>query len=174
MTEIERIEELRLRPGDEATIAALLGRCFDTEPGARGRFSQRHHLRLVLRDPGIVGHVALTFRSVRAGERLIAILGLAEVATDPDRRGEGIAGRLVAAAIAEGRASSAEFMALFGDAGIYAAAGFKPVQAPVRAVEMTRARSKPLTDMCRTDLMVLPLRDTGWPEGPVDMLGHAF
>lgn len=171
----ERIEELRLTAPDEAAIASLLGRCFGTDFGGRSCFMQRHHVRLVLRDPGIVGHIGLTFRHIRQGDRLIPILGVADVATDPDRRGQGIAARLLQAVIAEGRASPADFILLFGTAGLYAAAGFRSVTNPLRAVDMTDAITRGIAEGPSEPLMILPLRQQVWDGyAPLDMLGHLF
>ncbi len=58
---IERIPEWSLTADDDAAIAALLARSFDTDFGGRSFYSQHHHLRLVLRDgPQIIGHIAET------------------------------------------------------------------------------------------------------------------
>jgi predicted N-acetyltransferase YhbS len=173
--QIDRIEELRLTPSDEAGIAGLLAASFDTEFGGRSYFIQRPHLRLVARSPDrITGHLGLTFRSIRAGDRLIPILGLGDVATDPLYRGQGIATALLRAAIDEARQTPAEFLVLFGDAGLYAAHGFAPRHNPLRHVEMTGARTGAVGEAVKDSLMVLPLRDTDWPEGPLDFLGHLF
>ena len=173
--QIDRIDELGLSAGDEAGIAALLARCFSTDFGGRSFFMQRHHLRIVARDPGIVGHVALGLRAIRLGERLVDVLGLAEVATAPERRGEGIAGRLTAEAIAAARESRADFLVLFGDRPLYAAAGFEPHRNEIRHVEMTGARTGAVQSARRGGLMVLPLRGDPWDgAAPVDLLGHLF
>ncbi|NCO86061.1 MAG: GNAT family N-acetyltransferase [Rhodobacterales bacterium] len=172
---IERIEELRLGGADEAAIAALLGASFGTDFGGRSCFMQRHHVRLVARDDGIIGHVGLTFRQIRQGARLIPILGLADVATDPARRGEGIAGRLVAAAIDEGRAGPVAAMALFGTAQLYAAAGFVRVANRLRHVDLLGAVTGEVHETEAHDLMVLPLDGRAWDDvTPVDLLGHLF
>lgn len=172
---IDRIEETRLSAADEAAIAGLLARCFTTDFGGRSFFQQRHHVRLVQRDPGIVGHVAITFRAVRLGDRLVDIAGLAEVATDPARRGEGIAARLVAAGAEEARAARADFVLLFGTAGVYAGAGFRPARNPLVWADMTGARTGRIRRARKAALMVLPLGDTPWDDGaPVDLLGQMF
>jgi len=98
---IEKIPEWDLSSQDDAEIAALLARCFPTDFGGRSYFIQHHHLRLVVRQPQIIGHMALVLRSVQLGDRLVSIAGLAEVATDPAHRGQGIAAQLLQAAIAE-------------------------------------------------------------------------
>lgn len=173
--QIERIEEVRLTIPDETQIAALMARAFPTAFNGRSYYHQRHHVRLVVRAPRIIGHMALVFRDININGGLVPIIGLAEVATDPDHRGKGIAGALLQAAIAEARASLATHMLLFGDAKLYAAAGFQPVQNKMRYVVIHNARTV-RTQTARADsLMVLPLRDDPWPDGAdLDMLGHLF
>lgn len=156
---------------DEAAISALLARCFTTDFGGRSFFTHHHHLRLIVRGSGIIGHMALMLRSVLLGGRQVTVAGLAEVATDPANRGQGIAAALLQAAIAEAKASPAEHLLLFGVARVYAAAGFRPVSNPLTHVEMDGTRVVTAGD---DDLMVLPLRDAPWPEGPVDLRGPVF
>lgn len=173
---VERIPEWALTPADDAQIAGLLARSFDTDFGGRSYFQQRHHLRLVMRKAGgIIGHMALLFRAVRLGGELVDIAGLADVACDPHHRRKGIASTLLQAAIAEATASPAAFLLLFGTAGIYAGAGFTKVSNPTTFVEMRGARSGAVKSEPAETLMVLPLRDKGWRgEQPLDLLGTLF
>ena len=173
---IERVEELRLSRADEAQIAALLEAAFDTDFGGRSFFHQRMTLRLLARDDGrIVGHMGLLYRSVRLGEALVDIMGLADVATDPNRRGEGIAGRLLAEAITVARDSPAAFFLLFGDAPLYAGHGFEPQGNPLRYLHMDGAVSHGMRDSGPDGLMVLPLRDAAWDGSALlDLLGDKF
>lgn len=169
---IERIAEMRLSPDDEAEIAALLARCFGTDFGGRSFFTHHHHLRLVTREGGrIVGHMALVLRSVDLGPRRVTVAGLAEVATDPGHRGRGIAARLLQAAIDAARESLAEYLVLFGDAGVYSAAGFKVVQNMMRQTAVNGTQGLAFAE----GLMVLPLRQTPWPEeATLDLRGPVF
>lgn len=173
---IERIEEMRLTPADEAHIAHLLGRAFDTDFGGRSYFKQRHHLRLIWREEGrVLGHMALTMRDIRLGDALVPIVGLAEVSTDPEHRGRGIAGALMQAAIHEARASIAAFLVLFGDQALYAAAGFVSQPNRLRSVGMEDARTGRIHTSGPEGLMVLPLTGQSWdPAADVDLLGTLF
>jgi GNAT superfamily N-acetyltransferase len=171
---VEAVPEWAFGPR-EAEVAALLAACFDVDFGGRTFFKQRHHLRLLLLDPGVVGHVAVTWRAVRLGSRLVDAAGLAEVATHPDRRGEGIARRLVERAVEEARASLASVVLLFGDAGLYGALGFRPAANPIRHVAMDRGRTLDVREERGDLLMALPLRGEPWDgEAPLDLLGPMF
>jgi predicted N-acetyltransferase YhbS len=173
---IEAIHETALSEGDEAAIAALLSDCFDTDFGGRSFFMQRHHLRLIARDGGrVIGHMALLYRAMRLGDRLIDVTGLAEVATAPDRRGEGIAGRMLERAIAEARAMGSDFFLLYGSAGLYSGAGFRTIRNTTRLVTMLGARTGGVTVERSDHLMMLPLGEAVWDEDAMlDLCGHIF
>lgn len=173
--QIETIPETRLTHARDAEIAALLMRCFATDFGGRSFYQQRHHLRLVARDQALVGHMALTLRAIRIGGELTDIAGLADVATDPSHRGKGIAATLLQAAIAEAKASPAQFMLLFGTAGLYAGAGFQTAHNPMTWIDMTGAEIGSVHSERATSLMVLPLRENPWDAiAPLDLLGNLF
>lgn len=174
--QVDRIPEWALTAQDEAQVVALLARAFDTDFGGRSFFQQRHHLRLLVRDGGqVIGHVALLWRAVRLDGDLVTIAGLAEVATDPDHRGKGIAGHLLQHAIAEARASNAAFLTLFGTAALYEAAGFRPAANPMRWIDMTGARLGEICQKTTRYLKVLPLGERAWDDAAeFDLLGNLF
>ncbi len=180
--QVERIEEMRLSQADDDDIAALLGEAFGPtmpeEGGFEGRsyYKQRHHLRLVIRGDGrVVSHMALCFRDIRMGEHLTPIVGLAEVATLDARRGEGLAARLLHAAIGEARQSLASFVVLFGDRPLYAARGFVRHGNRLRFVALDGVRTHRVIERVDDGLMVLPLLDAVWDGGAtVDLVGHNF
>jgi predicted N-acetyltransferase YhbS len=176
---IDRIEEWHLTPSDESQIARLLRAAFDDAGIGRSYYQQRHHLRLVLRDPDIVGHVAVTYRAIRMGAAMVDIAGLAEVATAPERQGQGIATRLLAAALAEVRASAADFVVLFGTSSLYARQGFRVVDNPLTHVPMHGQYTGDVvcqdTPGAQNDMMIMRLGGTDWdPGAPVDLLGTKF
>ena len=170
------IAEWQLTPDDEAQIAGLLRRSFTTDFGGRSFFQQRPHLRLITREQGrIIGHMAVMLRAVRVADRLVDVAGLADVATDPDRRGLGIAQALLAQAIAAVRGMQAEYFLLFGTAGIYRGNGFIPSHNPITYVDLRGARTGQIKTERAQELMVLPLRDRDWPvSAPVDLMGGLF
>lgn len=171
----ELIPEWALTEADDREIAVLLARCFGTDFGGRSFFQTRQHLRLVHREGPIVAHMALQWRAMRLGGALITVAGLADVATDPGHRGQGLAGTLLQQAIALAGQSPAEFMALFGTAGLYAAAGFRRACNPLVYCEMRGAVTGRVHREPADHLMILPLRDKAWDQtAELDVLGNLF
>ena len=173
---IEQIPEWKLGNPDEAEIAGLLARCFESDFGGRSYFQIRQHLRLVHRREGrIVGHMAIQFRAMRLGGRLISVAGLADVATDAGYRGQGIAAALLQEAIGIAKASPAEFFLLFGRAKLYPAAGFKRVRNDLVWTGMDGAQTGAVLRQPADGLMVLPLGEAAWDGSVVlDLLGPTF
>ena len=131
---IERLHKTRLDHKTETEIATLLSQCFGTEFGGRSYFMQRYHIRFLARRDGLlIGHAGVITRSVRQDERLIPIIGLGDVATHPDTRGQGVASQLVQALIDEAHQSVAHFVMLFWN------------RAPIRACRISvREKQHPI------------------------------
>lgn len=174
--QIERLEEMRLTPKDEAQIATLLHDAFRADYQGRSYYQQRHHVRFVMRDADrLVGHVAVSMRAIRVDTNIVQVAGLAEVATAPDACGQGIATSLVNAAIADARSSLAEFLILFGDEPLYAKAGFQPYTNTIRYSDFVHVATGQVQDRIKEGLMVKPLKDRTWDkDADIDLVGHAF
>ncbi len=174
--QIERIEEIRLTPADEVAIAKLLDTAFDGSFEGRSYFQNRHHTRLIIRDGNqVIGHMALGLRAIRMEDVLCTAVGLAEVATDPAHRGQGIASKLMQAAIAEARASVADFMILFGDEPLYERAGFVTQPNKTLTISMHGVRTGQQEHRQGDKLMVMPLGEMAWdPKATIDLVGFAF
>lgn len=174
--QIDRIEEARMTAADEGEIGALLDRAFNTDFDGMSYYQQRHHVRLTARlDGALVGHMALGLRCVRLSGRLLTTATLAEVATDPDHQGKGIASRLLLAMIEEARAMRADLIMLFGDAPIYAGNGFVPKPNPMRWLDLTDRRTNGIGTGGHDGLMILPLQDIDWDDtAELDLMGNKF
>jgi len=176
--QIEAVHEIDLTPEQDAEIAALITRAFGGDAGYGGMsfFNQRHHLRLLARlDGKLVGHYALGFRAMRMGAQRVQIIGLGEVATDPDHQGKGVATALMTATKERARATLADFLVLFGVRPLYEGAGFAPKQNIVRHMGIENDHSTEILQEGATALKVYPLKDTVWDdEALIDLLGPAF
>jgi predicted N-acetyltransferase YhbS len=174
---VDLIPEHLLTNTDEAAIARLLARCFTTDFGGRSYFQTRQSWRHVVRqDDAIVAHLAVQLRAVRLGDDLLTIAGIADVATDPDHRGQGHAAGLLQSAVEVSRRSPADFVLLFGTAKLYAAAGFRPIVNPMTYLDLTGARTRTLhRTEANEHLQVLALTDRTWDgTKPLDLLGGLF
>ena len=173
---IERHEEMRVSGDVEREIASLLEICFPTDFGGRSFFQNRHHVRLLAREGGkLAGHLAVGFRAVRLGGRLLDVVGFAEVAVHPAFRRRGIGAALVEAGLEEGRAAGAGFALLFGEQPIYAKAGFVTMSNPIVRVAMYGAQTEEIVRERAEHLMVQPLGDEAWDEAAeLDLAGFTF
>jgi len=174
--QIERIAETRLTATDDRAIGQLLDHAFGIDFQGRSYFQNRHHVRFIVRDgASIIGHIALSLRAIRMGDTLVQVAGLAEVATARARRGKGIASALLQAAIGEAKESVAEFLVLFGDAPLYAGAGFTTKPNRIRTVAMREVRTGQQEDKQDSNLMVMQLKDTCWDDDAhIDLVGVSF
>ncbi len=171
------IPEHLLTNADETAIARLLARCFTTDFGGRSYFQTRQSWRHVVRSgDAIIAHLAVQLRAVRLGDDLLTIAGIADVATDPDHRGQGHAATLLQAAVEVARRSPAEFVLLFGTAKLYSAAGFRPIANPMTYLDLTGARTGSLRGAeVNEHLQVLPMTGRVWDGAkPLDLLGGLF
>ena len=173
---IETLSETALTATDDAQIADLLTRCFDTRFNNRSYYRQRPHMRLMHRRHGqIIGHIGLLLRPIRLGGTLIDIAGLVEVATHPDHRGQAIATNLLRTAITQAQTTKAGYLLLFGEAALYAANGFTRHSNILTYLDITEDRTRDILIEPAQTLMVLPLRSQIWPtSAPLDMLGPLF
>lgn len=173
---IDRLNEYELTPEIDGDIVDLLLESFGPEFGGRSYCQQRHHVRFIARENGmLLGHVALCYRDVRLGGTVIPIWGLAEVATAAAARGKGLATQLLSAATAFTRTTPAAFFVLFGDRPIYAGNGFAPHRNVITFITLDNARTGGVETGVDESLMVLPLTDLAWDgTAPLDLLGDKF
>lgn len=175
---IDATAEIDLTQATDARIGTLLDRAFGADAGYRVRsyHKQRHHLRLMAYDGGtLLGHLALLFRVIAMGERAVPIIGIAEVATDPAHQGKGIATALLQAAIARSRATTAEFILLFGDRPIYAGMGFLPKTCTIRYLGMDDGACTQIRTRVEPATRVMALRETIWDDDAlIDLAGPIF
>jgi predicted N-acetyltransferase YhbS len=174
---LETIPEHMLVNADDAQIAGLLARCFTTDFGGRSFFQTRPSWRHVIRHDGrIIAHLAVQLRAVRLDGDLLTIAGIADVATDPDHRGQGHAAMVLQAALTTAHDSPARHVLLFGTAKLYPAAGFRPTANPLTYLDLTDARTGKLhRDRPMGDLQVLDQEGHRWDDHkPLDLLGGLF
>lgn len=134
------------------------------------RGKDRH---VVLRDDGrLVASAGLTEAEVEvAGERF-AVAGLGGVIVNADRRGQGLAKRIVEVALNRAEATGLPFVILFCHSdrvGLYERLGFATITSPVRVQQPDGF--EPVTQR----MMWRPLQQSGsWPRGNVTVYNLPF
>lgn len=174
--QVEAIDEQNLTPQDEQRIMLALQQAFTEGFEDRSFYQQRHNKRFIVRnDDVIIGHMAVCYRSIRMNDQLVRIAGLAEVATDPDFRGQGIASKLMTVVLDYVQGTQADFFLLFGVRAMYEGNGFRAVPNAVTYVDMQGAETGSVSLLPKTYLMVQQLKDIPWDDtAHIDLLGHMF
>ena len=169
---------LRVAPpgAHDPRLRALLDACF---PGAfpeQDFYKQQPHLRILAEAGGaLVGQVGLDFRAVRAGARIVPILGIVDLCVAETARGAGLGAALLREA--ERQAGGRPFGLLFADdPRLYERHGWARLPAAFArflAIDRLRCHSVMERDVSQ-ELMVKPFGPDPWPAGEIDFLGPIF
>jgi putative acetyltransferase len=122
-----------VRPGDHAAVHAVVAAAFGGEQVAdlvdALRAAGRVEVELVaVVGEEVVGHVGLERCWVDDEERLVQALVLSPLSVAPDRQGQGLGARLIAAALDAAREREEPYVFLEGAPGYYARHGFGPAR----------------------------------------------
>ena len=165
-------QKIQLVPSTEIdrTLEKQLGGWFDAEFGPRAdRWRSADYYVLVNRDGQLAGRLGVLDSKVSVANQIIRVGGIGGVATKPEFRHRGVASAMLARA--------AEFMKSdlkveFGlllcrheVSPVYAKMGWLIVPGPTTFTRVGVAATY------QNDTMILPLGETAWPVGPIDMLG---
>ena len=174
---LELIETSYIEEGSAvaAEVDALLNDAFpDGAPNERSAYYARHGVpttSMLLRDGGrVVGHLAIYERDIKIGEEALRVGLLGEIAIAADRRGAGLARRLVRRAHEHLRARSIPFSILFAFAPrVYLSSGYKLMQNQTRFIDAD-GHSKTLL---YRGSMYAELLGRPWPNQSIDLCGTA-
>jgi predicted GNAT family N-acyltransferase len=126
---------------------------------------KERHVGLADAQGQLVASTGLTRSEVEVGDERFAVVGLGGVIVNAAHRGQGLARRVVEAALERAAAMGPERVVLFchaDRAGLYERLGFARVGGPVRVRQPHAYAAMPQLTMWR------PLRPgVGWPDGPV-------
>ena len=176
MTELSRLPEAEIGADLHLSLQRLLGACFPGYP-ARSYFKIPPHFRYVVTGGATVhAQMGVELRVIRVGEQVLRTFGVVDLCVGDDRRGQGLAGRLLDEVSGYAAACGIDFVILFADEdGLYRRNGFARVGNPLTWVKINEHRTIGLAQAVTPhELMVRPVSGTAWPAGEIDLLGHVF
>ncbi len=186
---IDVLPEFALSAKDKADVATLVQRVFpDGEYLGRHYYKQLAHARILIRasvpsgsaaEVPLLAQVGLDYRVMALNGQAVRVLGLIDVAVDPEHQGRGLGRRLLEEAEALARAHPHNVDALFcvaDEHGFYRKAGYRLTRQTVTWLTIDQHRQHGMKTQRETDcLMVKPLNGFDWPEdGQLDMLGYWY
>lgn len=169
-THIEIVKHEDLADADAATLAALMWELFgEAATEFEWMFPEWH---IILRDGSVLAsHVGLLERVVQVRGADVTVMGVGNVMTPPAYQGKGLASKGMDAAAALMRERGVPFGFLFCGEHLvkyYDRLGWQLLNDPVT---FHQSDGPHLWHACT---MVLPVGDTKWPRGPVDLGGPPF
>ncbi len=167
-----------------ASLQGLLGACFPDYP-ERSYFKLPPHFRYVATSDGTVdgtvdgaveGQLGVELRVIRVGDDILRTFGIVDLCVRDDRRGQGLASRLLAEAMEFAGACEIDFVILFADDDrLYLRHGWCHVDNPLTWVKIHEHSTLGVTRAVGPHaMMVKAVGRRTWPTGEVDLLGHVF
>lgn len=175
-TEVKRLAEAEIDPRLHSSLQWLLGACFAGYP-ERSYFKLPPHFRYVVTEgAAVLAQLGVELRVIRVGEQVLRTFGIVDVCVREDRRGQGLASRLLGEVTSYATACGMDFVILFADEdGLYRRHGFVPVDNPLTWVKIHDHRTIGLARAVTPhEMMVRPVSGSIWPAGEIDLLGHVF
>lgn len=159
-------------------LRVLLETCFPATFEGRTYFKQLPHFRLIaLEGDSVLGQLGIDCRIMNVGGQILNIFGGIDLCVHPDRRGSGVASKLLVAAEKIAMNSSQDFMVLLADQhDLYEQHGYQHVQpAKTKWLAIEERKSIKLIERDLGDcFMVKSLSEKLWPSGEIDFLGYLF
>lgn len=172
------VAEWELSEPERTQIAELLDVCFPETFEGRTYYKQLASLRvLALHEQRLVGHLALDHRVIRVGSDVVPILGIVDLAVDPNERRKGVGAELLHRAEVIAQQAGCAFLVAMADRhDLYLRCEYRRLAAAeTRFLAIDERRSHSLISRPLDDIfLVKALNDTRWPSGEIDLLGHLF
>ncbi|WP_436532876.1 GNAT family N-acetyltransferase [Actinoplanes sp. HUAS TT8] len=175
-TEVKRRPEAEIDPQLHVALQSLLVACFADYP-SRIYFKIPPHFRYVVTEgPAVLAQLGVELRVIRVGEQVLRTFAVVDVCVRDDRRGQGLASRLLAEVTSYATACGMDFVLLFADNdALYRRHGFVRVDNPLTWVKINDHRTIGLARAVTPhEMMIRPVTGSTWPTGEIDLLGHVF
>lgn len=174
---IQRVEEFLLSPEQRKAITKLLQECFPEYPPNQTYYKQLPDFRFLANDgKKLIAHMAVEHRLINNGDRLVRILGVADLCVAAAYQHQKIASQLLNQLKTLGQKNGVDFILLIAkDHDLYLSNGFQLVPNSCRWVIINKNKTFGIVQRkLERSLMVKPLGQKKWETGQVDLMGHIF
>ena len=175
---IEQHLEMTISPALDATLITLLQHAFPSEYPNRRYYKQLPHLRLIaFEEEQVVGQVGLDYRVMNLDGAPIHVLGVIDLCVHEEARGRGVGRSLMDAVIHLGTRHPVDFLLLFADRpDIYEQVGFQQVSNRCTWLQINEEHQtiRGIGEAAFDELMIRPVGDRTWTDGPLDLMGYLY
>jgi len=158
-------------------LTKLRNTCFEDSERKRDYFKQLPHSRLLAyKDHQPIAQIGLEHRVISANNKILRIFGLIDVCVLPTHRGVGLASGMLDHVTHLAERTSVDFLIAFAtDHRIYLKNGFLLVSNYFQWLRIHEHKNYGVgIEKIENEVMVKCIRDTQWPNGPIDLLGYLF
>ena len=175
MTEIQRIEEFKIKPSIHDRINALLKKTFGAYHSDKSYFHQLPSFRyLVWEDKDLIGHMGVEHRVINIGADTATIFGVVDICVSDQHQSKNIATTLLQKLEKLGKENHIDFLVLIAqNHALYEKNGFQLVNNTCRWLMINSNQTLGVGHR-RIDrsLLIKPIGEKKWNPGLVDFLGH--
>ena len=170
------ISEIDLDQKTEKQIEILRNKCFPEFSFSRSYFKQLPHLRcLKFCKRQLVGYMGLDYRVIAVNNQPFKILGIIDLCVDEQKRGQGIASKMLQELTQFAISKEVDFIILISDSlEFYQRNGFQKKQAFCSWLRIDDFKNYGVAFEHIDELLIKPVSDKNWPEGHIDWLGYMF
>jgi aminoglycoside 2'-N-acetyltransferase I len=176
-TKLTVIDEAQMPAGLDERIRAALCTCFPADRAGFSRTRAWHGspplYSVVLEGAGrVLAHAGIVQRTITVDGAPLRVAGVQNVLVLPERRGQGLSGRVLQAAMDEARGRGFDCGLLFcvpALGPLYAGGGWQAL-GPRDIVRVEEGRRLPLPR--ENVALFYPLRVAVFPDGPIDLCGN--
>lgn len=173
----EILNEYEITRTDQQQIGQLLVACFPSYPADKIAIKQLPSFRIIFRKDSLIkGHIAVTYRWMQLGEKIIKVFGLSDICVEESVRAQKIATQMINRLAEIGKDQEVDFLVLIAaETDVYKNMGFKEVENRCRWLLIHKDRSLGIAQRnIEEGLMIKPLGKEKWREGILDFLGPVF
>ena len=163
----------------EKNLVRLLQDCFHPLYPNRRFYKQLPHLRLIASDLNgqMIGQVGLDYRVMNLNQKPIYVLGIIDLCVQEQWRGQGVGRAILEEVIQVAEQRQVDFLLLFADnTNIYEQVGFQQVSNRCTWLQINEEHQtiRGIGEAVFDELMIRPVGDRIWTDGPLDLMGYLY